>query len=179
MSSHNTNNSLQSAFYATTSWATHLLLASSTSASNVCTPSPLCESVPGTTAGGTTISLELVALIAKTVQKAVAAERSQHSGLAGSQSMQASSCSSNNKSSGGVPESLHASAMNFLASGSGILGPHTTHTPQGRPISSVCVPSFVSTFAAPVMSLAPFASSALSLSSRAIIASKYIDLSDL
>ena len=35
--------------------------------------------------------------------------------------------------------------------------------PQGRPISFVCVPSFVLTFATPVMSLAPFASSAISL----------------
>ena len=114
----------------------------------------------GTTAGGRTIFPDLVALIAKTVQKAVTAERSQHSGQTGLQSVQASSCSSNDNSSGGTPASLH-----FLASGSGILEPHTTHMPQGRPISFACVPSFVLTFAMPVMSLAPFASRAISLSS--------------
>ena len=103
MGSHNTNNSLQSAFFTATTSETTLLLASLTSALNVYTPTPLCKLVRGTTTGGRTIFLDLVALIATTVQKAVTAERSQYSGQTGLQSVQALSCSSNDNSSGALP----------------------------------------------------------------------------
>ena len=150
--SRNTHNSLQARLFAGD--------ASSTvdgSSSIQCESSPAVEtSRPSTPASTTlaasaapTLSPEMISLITQTVRAAMAAEKPP-----ASEQVQAVPSAVPTASAGGVPasNSLDASAANFLASGGAIpLGQPL----QGRPSSCVVVPSFVQTFAAPVMSLAP------------------------
>ena len=108
------------------------------------------------------ITPELAALIAKTVQDTLAAERAR-APSASLETIPAAASSSHGSStvpvsavtsSGGVSPSLVSSASEFLAAGSGISG----QSGQGRPNQSLFVPSFVPTFSNAAISPSVFSS---------------------
>ena len=153
MGSRSTNNSLQ------TAPVYHMAGGESTSTSHTVTSldeSPTTsQAVVSGGEGG--ISPALASFIAQTVQAALAAERSAQSSPPVSTTPPQSTAVEVPNSSvpvsmasscfGGVPSSLGSSASNFLAVGTGL-------SQQGRPAFSLdlVVPSFVSTFANPLMS---------------------------
>ena len=116
------------------------------------------EGLPAVDASGEAgISPAIVSLITQTVQAALAAERADNppSSLASTlpiPNVSSPSVPSTAMSvcSGGVPPLLSSSTYAFLTAGAGVAGP--SH--PGRPIQSMSpvVPSFVSTFANPLMS---------------------------
>ena len=118
------------------------------------------------------ISPALASFIAQTVQAALAAERSAHSSPPVSTTPTQSTAVEVPNSSvpasmasscfGGVPSSLGSSASNFLPVGTGL-------SQQGRPTFSLdmVVPSFVSTFANPLMSASVSSLSVYSLQNGA------------
>lgn len=106
----------------------------------------------------------MVALISLSVQEAMAAERARWRGPEVCQSSQAPSSFSIPGDARGVSLALDLSAASFLASGAGFQVP--TYLKVGV-VCPVFSPSFVPTFAAPTMSLAPFTSNAVNLSPSA------------
>ena len=116
------------------------------------------EGLPAVDASGEAgISPAIVLLITQTVQAALAAERADNppSSLASTPPIPSVSSPSvpstaTSACSGGVPPLLSSSTHAFLTTGAGVAGP--SH--PGRPIQSMypVVPSFVSTFANPLMS---------------------------
>ena len=129
-------------------------------------------SQPVVSGGEGGISPALASFIAQTVQAALAAERSAHSSPPVSTTPPQSTAVEVPNSSvpvsmaslcfGGVPSSLGSSASNFLAAGTGL-------SQQGRSAFSLdtVVPSFVSTFANPLMSASVSSSSVYSLQNSA------------
>ena len=122
------------------------------------------EGLPAVDASGEAgISPAIVSLITQTVQAALAAERANTPppSLASTPpipSVPSPSVPSTTTSacSGGVPPLLSSSTQAFLTAGAGVAGPSL----PGRPIQSLSpvVPSFVSTFANPLMSVSSSAS---------------------
>jgi len=112
---------------------------------------PVAASADPSNAGQASLLLpELVALINQAAQSAVAAERANQAPAVSSQTSQAQVTSTS--VNGGVPLSSSPPVEQYSPSSSS--GPSSS----GRPVSSFVVPSFVSSFAAPVMytaSLAP------------------------
>ena len=117
------------------------------------------EGLPAADVGGEAgISPAMVSLIAQTVRAALAAERANDSPSSLASTPPIPSVSSPSvpsttmtASSGGVPPLLSSSTHAFLTAGAGVAGPSL----PGRPIQSMypVVPSFVSTFANPSMSV--------------------------
>ena len=104
------------------------------------------------------ISPDLVALISQTVQAALAAKRANHPQLTPVVSSLGESQSASSPfdgTFGGIPA---ISASGSAPSSTIVPGPSST----GRPLSSIIVPSFVSTFTAPVMSVSSCAVSTAS-----------------
>lgn len=116
--SRNTNNSMQSALFPPVSPGMSVSLPTSSNESTldsiVQSQGSIVSTGPGCCRFGTTISSKLV-------QDAVATDTAQHSGPAVPQSMQTSSGSVANSSSGGAPAILVSSGSTFLASGAGII----------------------------------------------------------
>ena len=117
---------------------------------------PVSDGIPsrpsdlGAVASGSTapaISSDLLAVITRTVQAAFAAEREKDR-LAQTSSVPSSSVIS---SSGGVPAGLQSTAANMMALGNPLA---LCSEPSGMPYNNIAVPSFVTTFCAPHMSLA-------------------------
>ena len=117
------------------------------------------EGLPAADVGGEAgISPAMVSLITQTVRAALAAERANDSPSSLASTPPIPSVSSPSvpsttmtASSGGVPPLLSSSTHAFLTAGAGVAGPSL----PGRPIQSMypVVPSFVSTFANPSMSV--------------------------
>ena len=162
MSSRATNNSMQSVFQESVPSAVsspQLSVAPTASSS-----STAVQAVPPSQAS---ISPDLVALISQTVQAALAAERANHPQLTPvvSSLWESQSASSPfNGTFGGVPT---ISASGGVPSSTIVPGPSST----GRPLSSIIVPSFVSTFTAPVMSVS--SSSLITLSSLGLVSPRF------
>lgn len=118
---------------------------------------------PQLAGSGSPISPEMVALVAQTVQQAVQAALSAKNSAPHSQAMPASSTSV-----APTHDALTGLSSSFLASGTGFHpGQASSSAIQGRNVPFV-VPSFVSTFAAPVPALASSSPRAISGSSPGV-----------
>ena len=153
MSSRATNNSMQSMFQesAPSAVSSPQLSVAPTASSS----STAVQAVPPSQAS---ISPDLAVLISHAVQAALAAEQANHpqlTPLVSSLGASQSASSPFNGALGGVPA---ISASRGVPSSMIVPGPSST----GRPLSSIIVPSFVSTFTAPVMSVSSCAVSAAS-----------------
>ena len=174
MGSRSTNNSLQTAPLYQMAGGESSLATSSSGSSLDDVPTTASQTVQGVSGHEGEISPALTALIAQSVQAALAAERAAHSSppvstpkqsaTSGSVVAPSSSVSVPVATScvGGIPSSLFSSASNFLVTGTGI-------PQQGRPTFSanIVVPSFVSTFANPSMSSSVSSPSVYSLQTGA------------
>lgn len=112
------------------------------------------------------VSPELIALITQTVQAAVAAERA-------NAVQPASSSSSASGAVGGVPVCASSPLIPQPAVPSVAISGVGNPSTAGRPASSFAVPSFISTFAAPAMSIGslPLSSPAASIGAFSVAAS--------
>ena len=134
---------------------------------------PIATSCAEAPVGNEEVSPALATFIARTVQAALAAERTGQrtppvttnqpsSSLAKAPNPSVPAANTTSSCSGGVPPSvpplLNSSASNFLAAGAG-------PSQQGRPIlsASMVVPSFVSKFAMPAMSSSVYSTGVSSL----------------
>ena len=156
MASRSTNNSMQPVFQESLSSAESLPQLSVPSIA----PTASSSSTPGqvVASSGAAISPDMVALITQTVQAALAAERTKDlpSGpVVSSPSSTFSSSAPLVGAIGGVPS---FSALGSAPSSVSLPDPSSS----GRPFSSFVVPSFISTFTAPVMSVSSSAMSAAS-----------------
>ena len=144
MAARSTNNSSQALFDSP--------VAVSTSEPGSQISPPVAASADPSNAGQASfLSPELVALIHQAAQSAVAAERANQAPAVPSQTSQAPVASTS--VNGGVPSFSSPPVEQYSPSSSA--GPSSS----GRPVSSFIVPSFVSSFAAPVRSIASLAPS--------------------
>ena len=154
MASRSTNNSTQSVFQESLSSAESLPQLSIPSVA----PTASSSSAPGqvVASSGAAISPDMVALITQTVQAAAERAKDPPSGpVVSSPSSTFISSASLVGAIGGVPS---FSALGSAPSSVSLPGPSSS----GRPFSSFVVPSFISTFTAPVMSVSSLAMSAAS-----------------
>ena len=170
MTSRQTNNSHEAALFGIPSSVAASISTppgnTSSSASHALAPSVSTSS--GLSPGSTVLfSPELAAFISQAVQAAVQSHFAASSAHPVPSSAAVSAPPASPAASGGIPAPLSSLASSFLDSGAGF--PSNIAATQGRPFPLV-VPSFVSTFASPLMSTA--SSSALASSSLALGTSK-------
>ena len=163
MSSRPTNNSMQSVFQDSLSSAESLPQLSIQSIA----PTASRSSTPGQAVASSEVAIspDMVALITQTVQAALATERAKNLPSGPVVSSSSASLSSSAPLVGAIGGVASFSALGSAPSSASLPG----RSSSGRPFSSFVVPSFISIFAAPVMSVS---SSAMSPASSLFGASR-------